>query len=169
MIKEYKGKKPKIGKNCFIAETAVLIGDVVLGDNCNIWYGAVLRGDLAPIIIGKNCNIQDNCTLHVDTDVPVMMGDRVTVGHGAIIHSAVVEDNCLIGMGAVLLDKCRIGRGSIVGAGSLVTQGKDIPAFSLVMGVPGKPVKELPAETEADRIAHADNYVLLAEEYIKEK
>ena len=167
MIIPYQGKTPQIGKNCFIAETAVLIGDVRLGDNCNIWYGAVLRGDMAPIILGESCNVQDNCVVHVNLGTPTVLGKRVSVGHGAIVHGATVEDNCLIGMGAVLMDNCRIGRGSVVGAGALVTENKQFPPCSLSIGTPAKVVSELPAEMEKDRIEHADYYAQLAKEYMQ--
>lgn len=168
MIKSFQGKTPSIGKNCFVAETAVLIGDVTLGDGCSVWYGAVLRGDLAPIRIGSCSNIQDNCTLHTDIGAGLVIGDRVTVGHGAVIHSSRIDDNCLIGMGAVLLDRCHIGEASVVGAASLVTQNKEFPPYSLIIGSPAKAVRELPPESVNDRIAHAEGYGDLARLYQKE-
>lgn len=166
-IVEYKGKLPKIGKNCFVAETAVLVGDVTLKDGANIWYGAVLRGDLAPIVIGENSNVQDNCVVHIDEGIPTILGDNVTVGHGAIIHACTIEDNCLIGMGATVLDNAHVGRASIIGAGAVVSPRSVIPPFSQVLGIPGKVVKTLAPETEEDRIKHALSYVETAQDYIK--
>jgi len=124
-------------KRCFIAAGAQLIGQVQLGELSSVWYNAVIRGDINYIKIGRETNIQDNCVLHVNHDLPVIIGDRVTVGHGAIIHGCVIEDDCLIGMGATVLDGARVGTGSVIAAGAVVRERMEIPPHSLVVGVPG--------------------------------
>lgn len=141
MILDFTDKTPRLGARCYIADTAAVIGDAVLGDDCSVWFGASIRGDSAPIIIGRGTNIQDNATLHCTDGVSCSLGDFVSVGHNAVVHSATVEDDVLIGMGAVVLDGAVIGRGSIVGAGAVVTKGTVIPPYSLVMGIPARVVK----------------------------
>ncbi len=136
MLFEYKGKKPKLGNNVFVAPTASVIGDVEIEDGASIWYGAVLRGDLAYIKIGKNTNIQDNCTIHTDTDKPAIIGDNVTVGHNAVVHGCTVENNCLIGMNAVILNDAVIKTGSVIAAGSVVREGDKIGPGILLSGFP---------------------------------
>lgn len=136
----------RIGVGVKKAESAVVIGDVTLGDNVSIWYNAVIRGDIAPITIGKDSNVQENSVIHVTKDIPVSIGERVTIGHAAIIHSCVIEDNALIGMGATILDGAIIGEGAMVGAGALVGPGKVIPPRHLVVGIPGKAIRELTLE-----------------------
>ena len=148
-------------KDAYIAPGAVVVGDVVLGEEVNIWYGAVLRGDSGKITVGQGTNIQDNCVVHEETKI----GAYCTVGHGAILHGCTVGDGCLIGMGAVVLDGAVVGHGSIVGAHALVTQGTILPPHSLVLGSPAKVVKQLPPETEQANIDHAKDYVRLAKEY----
>lgn len=147
LVKAYNGLTPKIN-GAYVAEDVSLIGDVELGENSSIWYGVVLRGDVDKIKIGKNTSIQDNSVAHCATGYPTIIGDNCVVGHNAIIHSCIVEENCLIGMGAVLLDGCKIGKGSIIAAGAVVSPNKVIPPNSMVMGVPGKVVREL---TEKDQ------------------
>ena len=141
ICKPFNGKTPKIAPSARIAENAVLVGDVTVGADVSIWYGAVVRGDTAPIVLGYGCNVQDNCVVHGSEGYPAKIGKNVTVGHGAIIHGCTIEDDCLIGMGAVVLNGAQIGSFSIVGAGALVTERKEIPPYSLVVGVPGKVVK----------------------------
>src|SRR5690242_15797255 len=120
-LRKYMGTTPTVGAGCFIAETAMVIGDTVLGEGTSIWYGAVVRGDQMPIRIGANTSIQDNSVVHVTSGVAgTVVGDRVTVGHSVILHACTVEDDCIIGMGSIILDRSRIGAGSIVGAGALV-------------------------------------------------
>ncbi len=144
MIISLGNKTPKISEGVFVAQTAVVIGDVEIGEGSSIWFGTVVRGDVNRITIGKNTNIQDNSTLHVTKgEYPLAIGNDVTVGHGAVIHGCTIEDGCLIGIGAVVLDGAVIGKGSIVGAKALVTSGSVIPPHSLVMGVPAKVVKNL--------------------------
>ena len=128
------------------------MGDVTLGADASVWYGAVLRGDMAPIIIGAETNLQDGTVVHVDDGEPCTIGRRVGVGHRAILHGCTVEDECLIGMGSVLLNGVRIGTGSVVAAGAVIPEGMEVPARSLVMGVPGRIVRTVDAAL-AERIA----------------
>lgn len=165
-IYEFKGKTPQIAEGCFVAPSADLIGDVQLAEGTSVWYGVVLRGDIAPIQIGRNCSIQDNSVFHVDEGIPVVLGDNVTIGHGCVVHAATIEDSCLIGMGAVVLDEAHIGRGSVIGAGAVVPPKAVIPPFSQVLGIPGKVVKQLDPSTEQARLQHAAAYVQLAGEYL---
>ena len=139
-------------KAAFIAGNATVLGDVTLEEGTSIWYGAVLRGDKAPILVRKNANIQDNCVVHVSTGHNVEIGENVSVGHGAIIHGATIRPNTLIGMGAIILNDAVVGEGSIVGAGALVSEGKEIPPRSLVLGVPGKIIRTI-TDDEYDGIA----------------
>jgi len=154
-----------IHPTAFVAPNAVLVGDVSLGPRSSVWYGAVLRGDLAPVIIGTDTNVQDGVIMHVEVAVPARLGDRVTVGHGAIVHAATVEDECLIGIGAIVLSGSKVGRGSIIAAGALVKEGFEVPPRSLVVGVPGRVVRSLTSE-ESDRVANNWRaYVEYAEAY----
>lgn len=168
-IYEHKGKSPKIDESCFVAESADIIGDVTIGAGSSVWYGAVIRGDMASVTIGRNTSIQDNSTVHVDVGTPTVIGDHVTVGHGAIIHAATVEDNCLIGMGSIVLDEARIGQGSLVGAGALVPPRKNIPPRSQIIGSPCTVTKQLSAENEQGFIAHAQKYARLGEDHLASK
>jgi carbonic anhydrase/acetyltransferase-like protein (isoleucine patch superfamily) len=131
----------KIHPSAFVAVTAAVMGDVTLGEDASIWYGAVLRGDMAPIVIGAQSNIQDGSIVHVDEGVPCSVGRRVGVGHRVILHGCVVEDDCLIAMGSVLLNGVRVGAGSVVAAGAVIPEGMQVPPGSLVMGVPGRIVR----------------------------
>lgn len=133
----------------FIAPGAVVLGDVALGRDTSIWYNAVIRGDMAPISIGDETNIQDLCIVHVDEGVPCTIGHRVGVGHRAILHGCTVEDESLIGMGSILLNRVRVGSGSVVGAGALLTEGMDVPAGSLVLGIPARVVRPVDAALRA--------------------
>ena len=137
------GQSPQVPASAFIAQGAVVIGDVTLGAESSVWFGAVLRGDINRIEVGKGSNIQDNAVVHLADDFPCLIGDFVTVGHSAILHACTVEDECLIGMGATILDGAVIGAQSIVGAKALVTGGTVIPPGSLVLGSPAKVVKSL--------------------------
>ena len=137
------GMTPRLGSRAFVADGAVLVGDVEVGDDSSVFYNAVLRGDLAPIRIGKRTNIQDNVTVHVSTGVPTVIGDEVTVGHNAVLHACTIDDNVLIGMGAIVMDGAHIKKNCIVGAGAVVTQGKEFPENSLVVGSPAHVVREL--------------------------
>ncbi len=160
LIKTYLGKSPKLGEGVFVAETAVLLGDITIGDSSSILYGAVLRSDTKPIVIGARTNLQDNVVVHVGWKYGVTVGDGVTVGHGAILHGCTIEDGCLIGMRATLLNGCVIGEGSLIGAGTLVTEGTVIPPGSVVLGAPGRVVRSV---TEEDRSYLKD----AAKEYVE--
>jgi carbonic anhydrase/acetyltransferase-like protein (isoleucine patch superfamily) len=132
---------PKIHHSAFIAPSAAVMGNVSLGEDASVWYGAVLRGDMAPIQIGSQTNLQDGTIVHVDEGVPCTIGSRVGVGHRVILHGCTVEDECLIGMGSILLNRVTVGRGSVIAAGAVLREGMSVPAGSLVMGVPGKVVR----------------------------
>jgi carbonic anhydrase/acetyltransferase-like protein (isoleucine patch superfamily) len=132
---------PRVDPTAFIAPTAVVLGDVTLGPRSSVWYTSVLRGDMAPISIGADSNIQDGSVVHVDEGVPCRVGERVGVGHRVILHGCTVEDDSLIGMGSVLLNHVTIGRGSVVAAGAVIPEGMQVPPGSLVMGVPGRIVR----------------------------
>lgn len=151
MLISYRGHAPSIPQSAFIADGVQLIGDVTLGEDCSVWYNAVLRGDLAPIRIGNRSNIQDGCIGHVNTDQPLLVGDDVSVGHGAIIHGCTIGDGSLIGMGAIILNGASIGEYSLIAAGALVTENKVIPPYSLVMGTPGRVVRQL-TDTDLERL-----------------
>ncbi|GAA3817051.1 gamma carbonic anhydrase family protein [Streptomyces chiangmaiensis] len=140
------GKDPQVDREAFVSPTSSVIGDVTLHAGASVWYGAVLRGDVERITVGPSSNVQDNCTLHADPGFPVTVGERVSVGHNAVVHGATVEDDCLIGMGATVLNGAVIGAGSLVAAQALVPQGMRVPPGSLVAGVPAKVRRELTAE-----------------------
>lgn len=155
---------PKTAPTAFVHKTAVVSGDVTLGENVSIWPCAVLRGDIAGIFIGQDSNIQDNACVHVNYDCPAVIGKGVSVGHGAVIHGSKIGDNCLIGMNAVVLES-EIGPNCLVGAGAVVTAGKNIPAGSLVMGVPAKVVRELSEDEINGILRNAHEYVRLAKKF----
>lgn len=153
----------------FIADTAVVIGAVVLGHNVSVWFNAVVRGDNALITIGDNSNIQDGVVLHTDVDgTPLVIGSNVTVGHQAMLHGCTVGDNSLIGIGAVVLDEAEIGRNCLIGAGALVPEGKKIPDNSLVMGIPGKVVREIDEDRAQTLTESANLYVANFKRYQRE-
>ncbi|MGB8648950.1 MAG: gamma carbonic anhydrase family protein [Anaerolineae bacterium] len=157
----------KIHPTAFIAETATVIGDVTIAKDSSVWFSAVLRGDAAPITVGEGTNVQDGAVLHVDEDVPCRIGNRVTIGHGAIVHGALVEDDVLIGLGAIVLNKAHIGSFSLIAAGALVPEGMEIPPRSLVMGVPGKIVRPV-SDADMEHIqSGAQNYIERARNYWK--
>jgi carbonic anhydrase/acetyltransferase-like protein (isoleucine patch superfamily) len=156
--------KPRIGESSFVAKSAVIIGNVVIGENCGIWENAVIRGDLNEIKIGDGSNIQDCCVIHTSEKYPVKIGKNVSIGHGAIIHGAIIEDDCLIGMNSTILNGARIGKGSLVGANTLVKEEMDVPNNSLVLGVPGKIVKKDEGLVRGI-ILNAESYRRLAREH----
>ncbi|MFQ3545575.1 gamma carbonic anhydrase family protein [Halobacillus rhizosphaerae] len=143
MIYQYNGKKPQIHETAFIADGAKVIGDVTIGKYSSVWFHVVLRGDEDRITIGEKCNIQENSTCHLYEGNPLILEDKVSVGHNAIVHGCVLRKRCLVGMGATVLDGAEIGEGSIIGANSLIPAGRKIPPNSLVLGSPGKVVREL--------------------------
>jgi len=150
---------PQLAGKCYVAPDAAVIGDVYLAEDTSVWFGAVLRGDDNAITIGENTNVQDNAVLHLDTTFPCTIGKNVTIGHKAIVHGCTVGNNSLIGMGAIILDGAVIGRNCLIGAGALVGMNKEIPDNSLVMGVPGKIIRQRSAEDEVSQIAHSASYV----------
>ncbi len=167
-VEKFKGMMPEINEKTYIAPSADIIGSVRIGRKSSVWHQATIRGDINNVIIGECVSVQEGTVIHVDDDFPVDIGNYVTIGHNATVHGCVIEDNCLIGMGSIILDGAVIGSGSIIGAGALVPPGKVIPPNSLVMGVPGKVVKELDGERVASNITHAAGYWNLALEYIEE-
>jgi carbonic anhydrase/acetyltransferase-like protein (isoleucine patch superfamily) len=166
MIKNLKSIKPNIHENTFIAENAVVIGDVNIEEGASIWYNAVLRGDIESITIGKYSNIQDNCTVHTETNIPTKLGDYTVVGHNAIVHGCTIGNNCLIGMGVIILNGAVIGDNCIIGAGTVVTERKEIPPNSLVIGVPGKIVRQVTEEEIQSVKANAIRYSKLYKKHI---
>jgi len=154
--------KPKVHDSCFVHKTAVIIGNVTIGENSGIWPHAVVRGDQNHIVIGNNSNVQDCCVVHVDSANPAKLGDNVSLGHGAVVHGAIIEDNVIVGMKAVVMNGSVIGQGSVIAAGALVKEGAKIPANSLVVGVPGKVVREGDPSLEEYAIKNAQTYVKLA-------
>ncbi|WP_300350258.1 gamma carbonic anhydrase family protein [Clostridium sp.] len=166
MLVQVKGKKPKVDEKTFIAENSSIIGEVSIGKDCGIWFGAVLRGDESKITIGNETNIQDNAVLHGDSEYAVKIGNGVTIGHGAIIHGCEIEENCLVGMGAIILNGAKIGKNTMIAAGSLVSQNKEIPEGVLVLGVPGKVVRKLTEEEIENLKESRRNYVELKNLYI---
>ena len=169
MILPFGGATPKIHPEAFVAETAVVIGDVEIGAGTSIWYGCVVRGDINKIRIGRNTNVQDGTVIHVNHDrygdggMPTFIGDDVTIGHMALIHACTIEDECLIGMRATVMDGAVIGRNSIVGAAALVTAGTIIPPGSLVLGSPAKVKRELDEQERASILELADKYTRVAQ------
>jgi carbonic anhydrase/acetyltransferase-like protein (isoleucine patch superfamily) len=161
-------KEPVFGKGVYIAPTATVTGDVSVGEDASIWFNAVVRGDVNWISIGTCTNIQDGSNLHVTYGKhPLVIGDRVAVGHGCVLHGCTVEDECLIGIGAIVLDGVRVGKGSIIGAGAVVAEGTEIPPGHLVLGVPGKPVRPV-TDRDTDRVRSIVNrYVEIKNTYIK--
>lgn len=163
----YKGMTPTLGDGVFIAPGAWVIGDVAIGERSSVWFNTLIRGDVHFIRIGSETNIQDNSTLHVtEGKFPLHLGDRITVGHRAIIHGCDVEDDCLVGMGAIIMDGAHIGKGSLVGAGAVVTPGTIIPPDSVVLGFPAKVVKKVGDEEKRLIVESSRHYVELAHHYL---
>lgn len=169
MIMSFKEKTPSIQESCFIAETAAVIGDVKLGSGSSVWFGAVIRGDEDSISIGENSNIQDNAVLHCDEGHPIKIGNLVTVGHGAIVHGATIEDNVIIGMGAIVMNGAEIGAASVIGAGAVCTENMIVPNGSVVVGIPAKVVKTAEEYNRSMTTLNAVAYVELGAEYMKKQ
>ena len=166
MIIPFEGRVPLVAESAFIAPSVYVIGDVTIGAEASLWFGTVARGDMHIIRIGRRSNIQDNCTIHVTTDLhPTVVGEEVTIGHNAIIHGCTIGNRCLIGMGAIIMDGVIIGEGSLVAAGAVLTPGTQVPPGSLFAGVPARLRRELPA-TEYDQIVErAQHYIDFANRY----
>ncbi|WP_445474554.1 gamma carbonic anhydrase family protein [Methanococcoides methylutens] len=169
MLLKFKDKEPIAAETAFIADSAEIIGDVTVGEDSSIWFNAVIRGDMDKIIIGKRTSIQDNSVIHTDPSTPTDIGDDVTVGHGAVLHSCRIGNNVLIGMNSTVLDGVEIGGNSIVGANALVPPGKKFPPNSVITGVPGKIRREATPEDVAMIRENAAEYVKLAAEYKNQK
>jgi gamma-carbonic anhydrase len=169
IVRAFDGKKPRIGDRVFIAENAALIGDVEIGNDCSIWFGTTVRGDVNLIRIGSRTNIQDNCTLHVThKQWPTVVAEEVTVGHGAIVHGCTIHRGALIGMGSRVLDGAVVGESALVGAGALVPEGMHVPPRTLVVGVPAR-VKRPLTDDELERLEQSwKNYVAYKEKYLGE-
>jgi carbonic anhydrase/acetyltransferase-like protein (isoleucine patch superfamily) len=167
LIKEYGGKRPQVGQRVYLAETAAVVGDVLLGDDVSVWYNSVLRGDCHSIRVGARSNIQDNCVVHVKEEYPAVLEEEVTLGHGAIVHGAVVRKGALIGIRATVLDGAEVGESALVGAGALVTPRTVVPARTLWLGSPARQVRELsPAEVEDLKLFHL-HYLDYKKEYFR--
>ncbi len=159
-IVSFRGVQPVLGASVFVAPGAILLGDVIVAEKSSIWYQTVVRGDMNFIRIGRSTNLQDHCTIHVTSDIhPVQIGDRVTVGHAAVIHGATLGNDCLIGMGSLILDGARVGAGSLIAAGSVVPPGMEIPPRSLAQGAPARIRRTLTDEELRDIHKAADRYV----------
>jgi len=161
IIKKLNGKEPQFGKDCFIAENAVIVGDVLMGDECSIWYNAVLRGDVHFIKMGNKVNVQDGAVVHCTYQKsPTTIGNNVSIGHNAIVHGCTIHDNVLVGMGSIIMDDCIVESNSIVAAGAVVTKGTIVESGTIYAGTPAKKIKDISQELisgEINRIA--DNYV----------
>jgi len=164
MVHRIGDKVPDVKESLYVAWNAEVAGAVTLGPESSVWFSATLRGDIAPITVGRGSNIQDGATLHVDTNLPCVVGNGVTVGHNAVLHGCTVGDDCLIGMSAVVLSGAVIGRESIVGAGALVTEGKEFPPRSLLIGSPAKAVRQVDDAMLEKMRENASVYVRLARE-----
>ena len=163
----YKGIWPTIAEDVFIAPGAMVIGNVTIHEGASIWYNAVVRGDTAPIVIGRRTNIQDNCTLHVDAGAPLTIGDECTIGHGAVVHGATIGHHVLVAMNAVVLSHAQVGSNTIVGACALVGERKSIPGGVLAVGVPAKVARELTPEEMEHIVRSAEGYCERALEHKK--
>ena len=158
----FRGNTPRVDETVFVAGTATLIGDVVLGGHSSVFYGATVRADTTPIRVGEGTNLQDNVVVHADPGYPAVIGDRVSVGHGAVVHGCTIEDDCLIGMNATVLNGAVIGTGSLVAAGTVVLEGTVVPPGSLVAGVPGKVRRALTDDEREKVVTNARIYLELA-------
>jgi carbonic anhydrase/acetyltransferase-like protein (isoleucine patch superfamily) len=170
MIRSYQGHTPKIPASCYVDISAQILGDVILGEHASVWMNAVVRGDVNSIRVGARSNVQDCAVLHGMRYIyPVIVGEWVTIGHNATVHGCVVEDACLIGMGARVLNNARVGEGSIIAAGTIVPENMVIPPRSLVAGIPGKVRRELDDEDRKMILKYAQNYLDYTEIYLKER
>ena len=168
LLLPYKGKYPSIGRGCYIAATAALIGDVTIEDGASVWFGCVLRGDVSPIVVGARSNIQDNTVIHGQHGCPTIIGEDVTVGHSAVLHAAIIGDRVLVGMGAVLLSRCRIGSDTIIGARALVTEDVEIPPGSLAVGMPARVRRHLTEQEREHIMVSSRHYQEYSAQYMSE-
>lgn len=161
IIRKLRGHTPEYGDDCYFAENAVVVGDVVMGDKCSVWYNAVIRGDVHSIRIGNRVNIQDGAVVHCTyRKFSVIIGNNVSIGHNAIVHGCIIEDNVLVGMGAVVMDGCKVESNSIIAAGAVVTQGSHVKSGTIWAGIPARQVKEIDKEKAGRDLSRiAENYV----------
>jgi len=160
LIKSCRGKEPKMGKDCWFAENATIVGDVTMGDDCSVWFSAVIRGDVNSIVMGNKVNVQDGAVIHCTFEkTKTNLGNNVSIGHNALVHGCTVEDNVLIGMGSIVMDDCYIESGSIIAAGAVLLEGTRVEAGSIWAGVPAKKVKDISPELfEGEVMRIANNY-----------
>ena len=164
IVKKVRGYEPRFGSNCFLADTAVVVGEVIMGDNCTVWFNAVVRGDVNSITIGDNTNIQDGAVIHGTYEkARTVIGSNVSIAHNAVVHGCTIEDNVLVGMGAIIMDDSVVGTNTVIAAGAVVLPGTKIPAGSVYAGVPAKKVKETGEEMRAVILRTARNYPMYAE------
>lgn len=170
LIKEVRGKSPNIPNDCYVAENATIIGDVTFGDNCSVWFNAVIRGDVHYIKIGNKVNVQDGAIIHCTyLKHPTEIGNNVSIGHKAIVHGCKIHDNVLVGMGAIIMDNCVIHSNSIIAAGAIVTQNTVVESGSIFAGIPAKKVKDIDKSAFAGEIARiSENYVMYSS-WLKEE
>jgi len=164
-LSTFLARAPRLGKKVYLAPTAILVGDVTLGDHSSVWFNAVLRADINRIVVGHHTNVQDNCVIHVADELSCLIGDFVTIGHAAILHACTIQNEVLVGMGAVILDGATVGSQSVIGARALVPSGMEIPPGSLVLGTPARVVRALPPTERKKRKFWARKYQKLARYY----
>jgi carbonic anhydrase/acetyltransferase-like protein (isoleucine patch superfamily) len=163
IIKNVRGHEPRFGKDCFLADNAVVVGEVIMGDNCTVWFNAVVRGDVNSITIGNNTNIQDGAIIHGTFEkAKTVIGSNVSIAHNAVVHGCTLEDNVLVGMGAIIMDDSVVGSNSVIAAGAVVLPGTKIPSGSVFAGVPARKVKETGDEMKAVIVRTAKNYPMYA-------
>ncbi|MDH2206065.1 MULTISPECIES: gamma carbonic anhydrase family protein [Empedobacter] len=167
IIKELNGHTPKFGENCFLADNAVVVGEVEMGNDCSIWFSAVVRGDVHYIKMGNKVNIQDNATIHATYQKsPTTIGNNVSIGHNAIVHGCTIHDNVLIGMGAIVMDDCIVESNSLIAAGAILTKGTHVKEGELWAGIPAKKIKDVPKELKEGEIERiANNYLMYSSWY----
>jgi carbonic anhydrase/acetyltransferase-like protein (isoleucine patch superfamily) len=169
MIVEYEGKRPQIGQNVFIAPTAVVIGNVEIGDNASVWYGVVIRGDEGKIVIGRGSNVQDNSVIHTTPEIPTILEENVTIGHGALLEGCTIEKGAVVGMGSIVLHRAVVGQQAMLGAGSVVTPGTVIPPRALAAGAPAVVKKELSGAALHSVEGNAKVYHELSHHYLEQR
>lgn len=167
IVKELNGHTPKFGENCFLADNAVVVGEVEMGDDCSIWFSAVVRGDVHYIKMGNKVNIQDNATIHATYQKsPTTIGNNVSIGHNAIVHGCTIHNNVLVGMGAIVMDDCIIESNSLIAAGAILTKGTHVKEGELWAGIPAKKIKDVPKELKEGEIERiANNYLMYSSWY----
>lgn len=168
MLRSFRGVSPRVAPSAYVDPAAAVIGDVEIGARSSIWPSASLRGDISPIRIGDETSIQDGTCVHTDARFPAIVGNRVTVGHMAVLHGCIIEDEVLIGIGAIVLNGAKIGKGAVVAAGALVPEGAEIPAGMLAMGVPAKPKRPVTEEEQERFRVNCNNYVKRTQDYLDE-